>query len=115
MEAQSSDQKACARDWTRCADNRELVENYVQWPIIVTECQAAAERFIAPKGTPLIPRASVDTFTSFLVGNDYPKTGVAIAATPQFRYRDASGTARSAYLQCSYDLGKGSVIGIKGD
>ena len=114
--AQSIDErKACARDWSKCADNRQLVENYWQRPMVVTECQAAAERFIAPKGTALAPFAPVETFTNYAVGSDYPKTGIAIAATPQFRYRDASGRTRFAWLECSYDLAKRSVIGIKED
>jgi hypothetical protein len=114
--AQSIDeQKACSRDWSKCADNRQLVQNYWQWPMIVTECQAAAERFIAPKGTAVAPAAPVETFTNYAVGNDYPNTGVAIVATPQFRYRDVSGGTQFASLECSYDLAKRSVIGIKED
>jgi hypothetical protein len=112
--AQSIDErKGCTRDWSKCADNRQLVENYWQWPIIVSECQAEAERFIAPKGTAVSPSQPVETFTNYAIGNDYPKT--AIAKTPLFRYRDASGQTRFAWLECRYDLGIRHVIGIKED
>jgi hypothetical protein len=40
---------------------------------------------------------------------------VAIAVTPQFRYRDVSGRTQFAWLECSYDLAKRSVSGIKED
>jgi hypothetical protein len=114
--AQSIDErKGCARDWSKCADNRQLVENYWQWPIIVSACQADAETFIAPKGKALAPAQPVETFTNYAVGNDYPKTGIAIAKTPLFRYRDVSGQTRFAWLECRYDLGTGRVIGIKED
>ena len=114
--AQSIDErKGCARDWSKCADNRQLVENYWQWPIIVSECQAEAERFIAPKGTAVSPAQPVETFTNYAIGNDYPKTGIAIAKTPLFRYRDTSGRTRFAWLECRYDLGNRRVIGIKED
>jgi hypothetical protein len=114
--AQSIDERqACSRDWSKCADNRQLVLNYWQWPMIVTACQAAAQSFITPKGTAVAPAAPAETFTSYAVGNDFPNTGIAIAATPRFRYRDASGRTQFASLECSYDLAKRSVIGIKED
>lgn len=82
-----AERKACVRDWSKRADNRQFVENHLHWPMIVTECRAAAERFIAPKETARVPSAPVQTFTSYLVGSDYARTGIA------------TGQSRSAWLE----------------
>lgn len=109
-----SQDNTCQQDWRKCADNRQLVENYSRWNVIAGECQDAAYRFIAPYGTPnRNTRYDTARFFSFIVGDDYPKTGIAVATAPNFEYSDASGARRSAWLNCTYDMRKERVVDVK--
>ncbi|MGH6878607.1 MAG: hypothetical protein ACREHV_14695, partial [Rhizomicrobium sp.] len=44
----------CNADWTKCADNADLVNNYEGWSLIQVECQEAANKE-ARYGTPKWP------------------------------------------------------------
>jgi hypothetical protein len=110
----ASAQEQCRQDWSKCADNRQLAENYRQWPTIVSACQEAGYAFIAPYGIPnRTPRFNTARFSSYAVGNDYPRTGIAVAAAAGFEYQDTKGARKSAALECLYDLRKDRVVEVK--
>jgi hypothetical protein len=92
--------QTCRSDWTKCADNAELVKNYSDWTHIQASCQVeAADQ--AKYGTPEWPWLS---FSSFYKGDNYIHTGIAIAIEPNAQFQNGFGAKVHSQVVCAYDL-----------
>lgn len=99
---------ACASDWTKCADNADLVNHYDGWTSVQSRCEIAAEgeaRYGTPKW-PMLP------FETFLPGNDYVQKGVAVAIENGAQFQNGFGAMVHAKVTCVYDLNTKQVMNV---
>lgn len=90
----------CHSDWTKCADNGQLVNHYSDWTHVQVECKHAANDR-AKYGNPDWPWIP---FGSFHEGNNYVTSGVAIAIEPDAQFSNGFGAKVHSRVICSYDL-----------
>lgn len=79
---------SCATNWTSCVDNADLVNNYLSDHHAQTDCKQEAKKRAA-YGSPNLP--SLFFFDSFQVGNDYPRTGIAILIEKEAQFQNGFG------------------------
>jgi ssDNA-binding Zn-finger/Zn-ribbon topoisomerase 1 len=90
----------CRSDWTKCADNEQLVNRYSDWSHVKVECkQAANDR--AKYGNPDWPWLP---FGSFYKGNNYITSGVVVAVEPDAQFSNGFGGMVHSRVTCTYDL-----------
>jgi hypothetical protein len=112
--AQASAQEQCRKDWGKCTDNQQLVEHYQAWPLVVSACWDAGAAAIAPYGTANpAPGDPVESFTSYALGDDFPRTGVAGAVAANYGYQTPTGERKRTMLECRYDLRQNRVLEVK--
>jgi hypothetical protein len=100
--------KACRNDWSKCADNGEVVNKYSDWSMVQVKCQMAATKE-ARYGDPQWPGLS---FGTYLRGNDYVKTGIAVAIEPDARFQNGFGAMVHSEVICKYNLWTQSIISV---
>lgn len=98
----------CRLNWTKCADNEQLVNNYSQWDHVRYHCEQEATDE-AKYGTPKWPWYS---FGTFLKGNKYISSGVAVAIEPDAQFSNGFGALVHSRVICSYDLRAQRVISV---
>ena len=100
--------EACRLDWRHCADNAQLVNSYRDWSRVVVECKSAAQasaRFGDPE-FPWLP------FGTFLNGNTYVNTGIAVAIEPRAQFFNGFGAKVNSRVTCRYDLNRMAVVEV---
>ncbi len=99
----SSQDEDCSSNWTKCADNEQLVNSYSGWPKVRVDCQqeATAE---ARYGSPVWPSWPWIPFGSFLKGKDYVTSGTAVAVEPDAQFQNEFGAMVHSRVTCQYDL-----------
>ena len=90
----------CRSDWTKCADNAQLVNHYSDWSHVQVECKHAANDG-AKYGNPDWPWAA---FGSFYKGNNYISSGIAVAVEPDAQFSNGFGAMVHSRVTCTYDL-----------
>ena len=98
----------CRSDWSKCADNEQLVNNYSDWSKVQVECKMEAEHE-AEYGSPSWPWLA---FGNFLKGKDYVSTGVATAIEPDAQFQNGFGAMVHSTVTCEYDLRTQKVTNI---
>ncbi|HWI27238.1 MAG TPA: hypothetical protein VN668_09735 [Stellaceae bacterium] len=93
-------QPSCKTDWTQCADNADLVNNYDGWTHVQFECKDAANDH-AKYGTPKWPWFA---FSTFLKGTNYVTSGIAVAIEKDAQFQNGFGAMVHSEVVCSYDL-----------
>jgi hypothetical protein len=105
----SSPQTAdCSSDWTKCSDNAQLVNSYSDWTGVQAACQVEAENE-AKYGTPKWPWLS---FGSFLKGDSYIHSGIAVAIEPNAQFQNGFGAMVHSTVTCKYDLNAKKVVDV---
>jgi hypothetical protein len=99
---------ACRNDWAKCADNGEIVNKYSHWSMVQVDCKIAATNQ-AKYGDPQWPSLYFDTY---LRGEDYVKTGIAIAIERDARFQNGFGAMVHSEVICKYDLRAKKVIDV---
>jgi hypothetical protein len=99
---------ACRADWSRCADNAEIANNYSRWFDVKYDCQREANSR-ARYGEPVWPSYS---FGSFLSGKDFVTSGIAVAIEPDAQFQNGFGAKVHARVVCKYDLRTRRVIDV---
>jgi len=99
---------ACRNDWSKCADNGEIVNKYSDWSMVQVRCKIAADNQ-ARYGDPQWPSGY---FGTYLRGNDYVKTGVAVAIEPDARFQNGFGAMVHSEVICKYDLRAKKVVDV---
>jgi hypothetical protein len=98
-EAQETARMACESDWSKCADNTQL-EKSRTWASVQVACKSAVENN-ARYGEPKWPWLSFSTYHS---GNDYIKSGKAVAIEPDVQMQNVFGAMVHSEVICTYDL-----------
>lgn len=99
---------ACTSDWTKCADNAELVNHYSKWSSVQVDCQQAANEQ-ARYGTPDWPWLS---FGRFYKGDNYIKSGIAVAIEQDAKFQNGFGAMVHVTVYCTYDLRNQRVTSV---
>jgi hypothetical protein len=98
----------CRSDWTKCADNEELVKNYQNWSHIRVDCKYAANDR-AKYGDPVWPWIPFETFYK---GTNYITSGIAIAVEPDAQFSNSFGAKVHSEVTCTYDLRVNRVTNV---
>jgi hypothetical protein len=99
---------ACKTDWRKCLDNEQLVNNYSDWTMVQVKCKSAANdraKFGDPEW-PWLP------FGTFLTGNSYVTTGIAVAIEKDARFQNGFGAKARSEVTCTYDLRASKVVNV---
>jgi hypothetical protein len=109
--APPTQKELCQKDWTRCTDNEDLVNNYSGWLKVQAECQVdATER--AKYGSPDWGSWLRPKFGVFLKGTDYITTGTAVAIDPDVKFQNGFGAMARSEVRCTYDLRARRVVDV---
>ena len=98
----------CRSDWTKCADNEELVNKYSGWSLAQVNCKSKATEQ-AQYGNPVWPWFA---FGSFYIGKEYVASGIAIAIEPDAQFQNGFGAMVHSRVTCTYDLRAQRVISV---
>ena len=111
LDSNKSAPQGCRADWKQCKDNSDLVNNYDERFEAKSACQTSANS-MAKFGSPVWPWLS---FSTFLKGTDYVKTGVAVLIEPDAQFANGFGAMRHVQVRCTYDLNNKKVIAVNVD
>jgi hypothetical protein len=100
----------CKSDWTRCIDNSDLVNNYLEDHSAQNDCKSEAVKR-ARYGDPKFPWLYY--FDTFYKGDQYPKTGIAILIEKDAQYQNGFGAMVHSEVTCTYDLRAKRVLNIE--
>src|SRR5262249_20649399 len=95
-------------DWTKCEDNKQLVNEYKGWRSVRNECKSAAEKRVK-YGDPKWPSSAFITYRN---GNDYVTSGKAVAVERDAQFSNAYGAMVHMWVTCDYDLRENRVIDV---
>ena len=98
----------CESDWTKCADNAEIVRSYRGWLDVQVACRIAAIE-AAKYGTPTWPLVP---FQGFSAGRTYVDSGVVVAVEPEAKFPNATGAMIRSRVTCTYDLRTKRVVNM---
>ncbi len=101
--------QSCKNSWAKCRDNEDLVENYSRWVNIQVACKMEANDR-AKYGTPEWPWLP---FGTYLQGDAYPKTGMAIAIEKDVQFQNGFGAMVHSRVVCGYDLKSEKVVSVE--
>jgi hypothetical protein len=90
----------CRSDWTKCADNSDMVNNYKGMTVAQDDCMFEATKQ-AMYGTPEWPWGY--HFSHFYRGNDF-STGIVTLIEPDAKFQNGFGAMARTRVVCSYDL-----------
>lgn len=90
----------CHSDWTECADNRELANNYNNMSDMRFDCETAAKKQ-ARYGTPKFPAYS---FGSFLTEPNFKSSGRITLIETDAQFQNGFGAMAHTRVSCLYDL-----------
>ena len=97
----------CKTDWTKCADNSDMVNNFKGWVDVQRGCKRQATD-MAKYGT---PELAWFPFSSFYPGTDF-STGIVTAIEPDARFSNGFGAMVRSRVVCKYDLRTNKVIDV---
>lgn len=99
----------CRDDWTKCADNADLVNHWRHYGEVQYECKQAAND-LARFGAPQWPTRF---FTTFELGNDYVTNGVVKAIDREVKMQNGFGVYGRTPVTCTYDLKAKAVTNVE--
>ena len=102
---------SCKTDWTKCADNADMANNFKGWFDVKYDCWKQAAD-MAKYGTPEFP--SLFYFSSFRPGTDF-STGKVTVIENDAKYQNGFGAMARSRVVCDYDLNTHKVINVKID
>jgi hypothetical protein len=95
-------------DWTKCANNAEVVHSYKGWVDVQVACRIGAIE-AAKYSTPTWPFVP---FQSFNEGKAYVESGLVVAIEPDAKFPSATGTLVRSRVTCTYDLRARRVVNV---
>jgi hypothetical protein len=106
--ALAPDPEKCKSDWSRCADNADIVNNYSNYSNAQVACKEAANAR-ARYGDPVWPWLYFSTFEK---GTDYVTSGTATLIEPDAEFQNGFGAMEHSRVICSYDLRAQQVVNL---
>lgn len=101
-------ESGCKSDYHACINNADLVEHNNQIIPAQVDCKMATNEHVK-YGDPDWPWLS---FGSYLVGNDYPKTGLLVLIEKDVKIQNAFSAMVHSVVRCMYDLNAKKVIAL---
>jgi len=98
---------SCATEWSLCATNADMANQYRDWTMAQVLCKSAATGQ-ARYGSPSFPWLS---FSSFLKGTTY-KSGIATLIEPDAQFPNGFGAMVHSQVSCQYDLVAKRVLNV---
>jgi hypothetical protein len=95
----------CKTDWSKCADNADIANNFEGYSSAGRACRRQAED-MAKFGTPEWPWFA---FGSFYPG---PITGIVTLIEPDAKFQNGFGAMARSRVVCKYDLRSKTVIDV---
>ena len=105
-------EELCKEQWSQCADNEQLANNYKGWSDAQASCKSAADD-LAKYGTPDWGGWLHMAFGTYLKGTDYVKTGVAVLIDQDVKFQNAFGAMARSEVRCKYDLRTEKILDVK--
>jgi hypothetical protein len=103
----SPKEPGCRTDWTKCANDAELVDKYSGWTRVETECKSEADSRARYKTVwPPVP------FGTFLKGNENVTSGIVVAIESDAQFQNGFGAMVRSRVACTYDLRAQRVISV---
>ena len=99
----------CELDWTKCADNAEIVRNYKGWLDVQVACRIAAIETAKYGNLPTWPFVP---FQGFSEGKTYVASGEVVAIEPEAKFPNATGAMVRSRVTCTYDLRTRRVVNV---
>jgi hypothetical protein len=99
----------CEADWTKCADNAQLMHTPAIADDMKSKCRESADSQ-ANYRAPLWP---ADAFATFRSGRDYVESGIIIATEAHAQFEDRQGRVVTPSIACRYDLLTRTVLAIE--
>jgi hypothetical protein len=96
---------SCKSDWTKCADNREMANNFDGYHKAEYACKRQATD-LAKYGTPEWPWFA---FGSFYPG---PNTGIVTLIEPDAKFQNGFGAMAHSRVECEYDFRTEKVTNV---
>jgi hypothetical protein len=90
----------CNSDWSKCADNSQMANNFKEWSRGKVACKYAANEK-ARYGTPVWPWLA---FSSFYPGTNYVTSGIAVLIERDAQFQNGFGAMVHSRVECTYDL-----------
>ena len=94
-------ERNCGSDWSKCSDNAEVVDQYLQQHHQHT---VACKRALADVVKYGAPEYNWVSFGTYLVGNDYPQTGIAKLSDKDVQISNGFGAKIHSRVECWYDM-----------
>lgn len=98
----------CKTDWSKCTDNRDLMDNNKAMGDASYQCKVAAAE-LARYGTPEFSRVP---FSTFYIGSDYITTGIAKLVDKGARFQNGFGAMQHMRVTCTFDLRENKVTDV---
>jgi hypothetical protein len=98
----------CEADWTKCADNAQLMNTPAIADDLRNKCREAADSQ-ANYRAPLWPS---NAFQSFPSGRDYIDSGIIRATETHAQFEDRTGRVVTPSITCRYDLLTKTVLAV---
>lgn len=108
-QAEIARQNSCERQWEKCRDNADLVNNFDGYSTIRSRCQSAINE-LAKYGDPDWGGWLSLPFGTFYTGNAYLDTGIVHVVDDQVQMQNGFGAMVRTEAHCKYDLHQGKVI-----
>jgi hypothetical protein len=104
----------CQKNWEKCADNADLINNFVDNNLsvksdIMNDCTNGAEK-LTKYGT---PKWSWIKFGKFKSGDDFPKTGVIFIVDDEAMFQNEFGAYKHVMVNCEYDLRNSQLLNVE--
>ncbi|MCG5526833.1 MULTISPECIES: SH3 domain-containing protein [Halorhodospira] len=100
--------EGCHDNWTKCKDNKDLINNYAGITDAQISCERAASE-LAKYGDPDFPFIS---FGRFRQGDNYIEEGVIELIENEAKMSNAFGSMLRVRIHCYYDLETEQVVDI---
>jgi len=98
----------CESDWSKCADNKELINNYDGMSGAKAGCQIAAEK-LAKYGD---PEWDWSKFGKYYNGKEYVNTGKITIVDNRVKFQNGFGAMKKSTVECRYDLKLEKVLNV---
>ena len=103
----------CSSNYKKCLDNADMANHYSEWFRVRYACKDKFSELVK-YGTPEYKLGDSYAFSSFLVGDDYPKKGIATLIA-KVALPNEFGTKVNGKQACEFDLDTNKVIKQYGD
>lgn len=109
--AEEAAANSCERNWKKCKDNEDLVNNYRAMTGLQIKCQYAVDA-AAKYGEPEWGGWLSIPFSTYVTGDSSLKDGVIILIDEEVKMQNSFGTYSRSEPRCTVDLDTGEIVDL---